>query len=477
MTDIFNLSQTYRELPEVFWTEAKVRDIPEAEVVLFNEELAEALNIGKDPENYIDVLSGKGLAAPPIAEAYAGHQFGQFTMLGDGRAVLLGEHVTNNGEIYDVQLKGSGRTEYSRMGDGLAPMGPMLREYIISESLHALGIPTNRSLAVMSTGDRVMREAPFPGAILARVASSHLRVGTFEYAARLSKEHIKMLADYAIERHYPDLKDKEDKYYLFLESVAHAQSYLISEWMGVGFIHGVMNTDNMTISGESIDFGPCAFMDQYDQDTVFSSIDTEGRYRYRNQPAIGQWNLSKLAEALIPLLDDEEEKAVSKAEDALQKYRDLYQAYWLKKMANKLGIISLEEDDVEIILEWLNILEENRADYTSAFRNLTNRHLTRLTFDDTERFKTWFNSWQEVLGSKKETIDEAYQVMKAVNPAVIPRNHMVENAIDKAVQHSDFSQVHELIGVLKKPYSDDHDDKFKQPPEPGEEVANTFCGT
>lgn len=476
MSNIFNMEYSYKELPEVFWVEKDVRDIPNPEVVLFNEELAEVLNLPLNPEKYTEVLSGKGLNETPIAMAYAGHQFGGFSMLGDGRALLLGEHVTDEGLRYDIHLKGTGRTEFSRAGDGLAAVGPMTREFIISEAMHALGIPTNRALAVMKTGDTVRRETILPGAVMARVASSHLRVGTFEYTGRLSSEHVKTLADYAIDRHYPAIKDHEDKYLLFLESVAHAQSYLISEWMGVGFIHGVMNTDNMTISGESIDFGPCAFMDQYDQDTVFSSIDTEGRYRYRHQPAIGQWNLSKLAEVLIPILDADEEKAVEKAQGALQKYRDLYQAYWLKKMANKIGIVSLEENDVDIIMEWLNILEEEKADYTLSFRHLTNQEISELPFQSSERFKSWYDQWQEVLNQKKESLEEAYTVMKAVNPAVIPRNHIVEEALN-AAENNDFSKVKDLMEVLKQPYSDNHEEKYKYPPKPGEEVLQTFCGT
>lgn len=477
MSTMFNMSHTYKELPEVFWSEAEVREMPDPKMILFNDKLAEVLGLSARSDDFLDVLAGKGLETSPIALAYAGHQFGQFTMLGDGRAVLLGEHVTKDGVRYDIQLKGTGRTEFSRMGDGLAPVGPMIREYIISEALHALGVPTNRSLAVMTTGDTAEREASYPAAVLARVASSHLRVGTFEYAARLSVEHVKSLADYSIERHYPNLKDNEDKYLLFLESVAHAQSYLISEWMGIGFIHGVMNTDNMTISGESIDFGPCAFMDSYDQDALFSSIDAQGRYRYRNQPAIGQWNLSKLAEALIPLIDEDEEKAKQKAEDVLQKYRDLYQAYWLKKQANKLGIISLEESDVDLILEWLNILEVHQADYTLSFRNLTNNEISKLPFKDDEQFKEWFKSWQDTLNDKTETMEEVYTLMKAVNPAVIPRNHIVNQAIDDAVNHEDYSKVHELVETLKTPYVDGHDSRFTTPPEPGEEVKHTFCGT
>lgn len=475
MAEKFNWSHTYKELPEVFWTEVDMMDAPEAEMVLFNKNLAAVLNLPENPNDYTDIFTGRGMDKP-IALAYAGHQFGHFNMLGDGRAALLGEHVTPSGERYDVHLKGTGRTEFSRNGDGLAAVGPMIREYIISEALHALGIPTNRTLGVMETGRTVVREKNLPGAVLARVASSHIRVGTFEYAARLSKEHVQTLADYTIERHYPKIKHSENKYELFLESVAHAQSYLISEWMGVGFIHGVMNTDNMTVSGESIDFGPCAFMNQYDQDTVYSSIDTEGRYRYRNQPAIGQWNLSKLAEALIPILDDNEDEAVKKAEKVLGQYRDLYQAYWLKKMANKLGIIKLEENDVDVILEWLDILEENQADYTSAFRNLTNNEISKLEFNTTERFSKWFESWQSLLEGKEATLDEAYTVMKAVNPAVIPRNHIVENAVS-AAENGDYSQAEALIEVLKYPYVDEHDEVYKNPPKPDEEITATFCGT
>lgn len=475
----FNFKQSYKEeLPEDFWVESSVAAVPDPKPVLFNETLAEELGVSTRMEDgLIRMLAGQDLEAAPISMAYAGHQFGNFTMLGDGRAILLGEHVIGSGEMYDVQLKGTGRTEFSRMGDGKGPLGPMLREYIISEALHALGVPTNRSLAVVRTGEAVRREKPFPGAVLTRVASSHIRVGTFEYAARLSTDHVKDLADYAIRRHYPDLADKDDKYELFLDSVIHAQSYLLGEWMGAGFIHGVMNTDNTTISGESIDFGPCAFMDEYDQEQWFSSIDEGGRYRYKNQPGIAQWNLAKFAECLIPLLDDDKDEAVKIAQDALDKYKNLYQGYWLKKMANKLGIVELEEGDADTILELLNMMEEHHADYTQSFRYLALDETEALPFSDEAAFKEWYDKWQTLLEGKEESVEDAYELMRSVNPAVIPRNHLVEEALFEAVNHSDFTKLEALVDTLKYPYSDDHDEKYKRPPRKEEVVQHTFCGT
>lgn len=480
MTFGFNFETTYKNLSSHFYTETLPEKSGSPEVLLFNDRLADSLGLDKKA-----LSSGKGAEAlvgndiigdTPLAMAYAGHQFGQFTMLGDGRALLLGEHM-HKGERYDVQLKGSGRTEYSRSGDGRAPLGPMLREYIISEAMHALGIPTTRSLAVTLTGDVIMREQALKSAVLTRVASSHLRAGTFQYAIMESEEAVKLLTDYAIERHYPDFADKENKYELFLEAVVHAQSYLIAKWQSIGFIHGVMNTDNMAISGETIDYGPCAFIDYYDPKTVFSSIDVQGRYQFRNQPGIAQWNLAKFAETLIPLLDENQDKAIEIAQEKLDDYKNLYQTYWLTNMVNKLGIATPEESDVELVLEFLEILEEEALDHTSTFRALSLGNAADIEVKDLETFDEWVKKWQSALENKDQASEDAYRLMKSVNPAVIPRNHLVEEALFHAVKTDDMSKVEKLVEIFKDPYSDEHDEYYRRPPKEEEMIQNTFCGT
>lgn len=480
MTFGFNFETTYKNLSSHFYTEENPGATSNPEIVLFNDRLADSLGLDKAALNSSEgagVLTGNEIIKDtPLAMAYAGHQFGQFTMLGDGRALLLGEHM-HQGERYDVQLKGSGRTEYSRSGDGRAPLGPMLREYIISEAMHALGVPTTRSLAVTLTGDSVMRETALKSAVLTRVASSHLRGGTFQYAIIESEEAVKELADYAIERHYPDFIDKENKYELFLEAVVHAQSYLIAKWQSIGFIHGVMNTDNMAISGETIDYGPCAFIDYYDPKTVFSSIDVQGRYQFRNQPGIAQWNLAKFAETLIPLLDDDQDKAIEIAQEKLDNYKDLYQTYWLTDMVNKLGIVKPEESDVELVLEFLEILEEEALDHTSTFRALSLGQEADIKVKDEETFTAWLKKWQSALDEKEQSTDDAYRLMKSVNPAVIPRNHLVEEALFYAVKTDDMSKVEKLVEIFKNPYSDEHEEYYRRPPKDEEMIQNTFCGT
>ena len=480
MTFGFNFETTYKNLSSHFYTETLPEKSGSPEVLLFNDRLADSLGLDKKA-----LSSGKGaealvgndiIADTPLAMAYAGHQFGQFTMLGDGRALLLGEHM-HKGERYDVQLKGSGRTEYSRSGDGRAPLGPMLREYIISEAMHALGIPTTRSLAVTLTGDVIMREQALKSAVLTRVASSHLRAGTFQYAIMESEEAVKQLTDYAIERHYPDFADKENKYELFLEAVVHAQSYLIAKWQSIGFIHGVMNTDNMAISGETIDYGPCAFIDYYDPKTVFSSIDVQGRYQFRNQPGIAQWNLAKFAKTLIPLLDENQDKAIEIAQEKLDDYKNLYQTYWLTNMVNKLGIATPEESDVELVLEFLEILEEEALDHTSTFRALSLGNAADIEVKDLETFDEWVKKWQSALENKDQASEDAYRLMKSVNPAVIPRNHLVEEALFHAVKTDDMSKVEKLVEIFKDPYSDEHDEYYRRPPKEEEMIQNTFCGT
>lgn len=480
MTFGFNFETTYKQLAPHFYTETEPERSSSPEILLFNTGLALSLGLeasALDSPEGAEVLSGnKIVGETPIAMAYAGHQFGNFTQLGDGRAVLLGEHVHDD-QRYDVQLKGSGRTKYSRSGDGRGPLGPMLREYVISEAMHALRIPTTRSLAVTLTGDTVIRETVQKSAVLTRIASSHLRAGTFQYAIIESEEAAKELADYAIGRHYPDFADKENKYELFLEAVVHAQSYLIAKWQSVGFIHGVMNTDNMTISGESIDYGPCAFMDYYDPKTVYSSIDVQGRYQFRNQPGIAQWNLAKFAETLLPLLHEDQEKAIEIAQEKLDNYKNLYQAYWLSDMVNKIGMPAPEESDVALVLDLLEILEEEALDYTSTFRALSLGNIESIKVEDEEKLREWLSRWEAALREKGQSIEDARTLMVNTNPAVIPRNHLVEEALFYAEKTDDLSKAKKLIEVLQTPFDDSHDEYYKRPPHEEEMIRNTFCGT
>ena len=374
--------------------------------------------------------------ASPLAQAYAGHQFGYFTMLGDGRAILLGEQITPQDERMDIQLKGSGRTPYSRGGDGRAALGPMLREYIISEAMHALGIPTTRSLAVVATGQPVTRERELPGAILTRVASSHVS-GDFSIRKGAgTTEDLRILADYTLQRHYPeaDHGDGANRYLVLLQEVIKRQAALIAKWQLVGFIHGVMNTDNMTLSGETIDYGPCAFMDTFDPNTVFSSIDSQGRYAYVNQPYIAAWNLARLAESLLPLLHEDEEQAVKLAEGAIGTFTDLYHELWLAGMRAKLGIFHEEEDDESLIEGLLKMMKNHQADYTNTFRALTFDKLEDTPLNGTSELASWYERWQARIGSQQESKEQSHQLMRSSNPAVIPRNHRVEEALEAAEQ-------------------------------------------
>lgn len=375
-------------------------------------------------------------------------------MLGDGRAILLGEQVLPEGGRVDIQLKGPGRTPYSRGGDGRAALGPMLREYIISEAMHGLGIPTTRSLAVVTTGETVIRETGLPGAIMTRVASSHLRVGTFQFAAKWGTiEELRTLADYAIERHFPDIEADESRYLSLLQEVVKRQAELIAQWQLVGFIHGVMNTDNMTISGETIDYGPCAFMDAYDPATVFSSIDRQGRYAYGNQPVIGGWNLARFAESLLPLLHDDEDQAVTLAQDKISIFNDLYHSNWLAGMRAKLGIFNEETQDEALINGILSMMKKHGADYTNTFRALTFDKMEDTVLFGTPEFAQWQELWQARLGRQKESKESSNQLMQNSNPAVIPRNHRVEEALEAAVEQEDYSVMERLLDVLANPYA------------------------
>ena len=480
----WHLEHSYASLPEIFYKETQPERAEFPELVLFNWNLAETLGLDSRSLQLTssEVFSGNTIpeGGLPIAQAYAGHQFGSFTMLGDGRAILLGEQVTPDGKRFDIQLKGAGRTAFSRMGDGRAPLGPMLREYIISEAMHALGIPSTRALALVTTGEAVSRSKMLPGAVLTRVAESHLRVGTFEYAARTEDEgNVKVLADYAIRRHYPEIADEadEDKYKKFLDAVIDRQASLISKWQLAGFVHGVMNTDNMTISGETIDYGPCAFIDTYDPEASFSSIDINKRYRYRNQPGIAQWNLARFAETLLPLLDPDKEKAVEIAQQSLSAFGQLYNEHWQAGMRDKLGLVSGEKADDDIAMELLDLMAHHKADYTQTFRMLALDAPDDVSFNGSERFKDWHSRWTARLEAQDATLEAAHILMRSVNPAVIPRNHLVEEALDLAVEQGDYSKASKLIEVLSNPFDDGHDKEYKMPPDDDDKVHMTFCGT
>ncbi|MEH7301249.1 protein adenylyltransferase SelO [Neobacillus drentensis] len=480
----WNFDNSYTKLPDSFFKSTNPTPVNSPQLVILNGTLAKSLGLNVQAlqgEEGIDVFAGNKIpeGGSPLAQAYAGHQFGHFTMLGDGRAVLIGEQITPENERVDIQLKGPGRTPFSRGGDGRAGLGPMLREYIISEAMHALGIPTTRSLAVVTTGEPVYREIVLPGAILTRVAASHIRVGTFQYAARFGTvEDLRALADYTISRHYPDIKDDENKYLSFLKEVIKRQAALIARWQLVGFIHGVMNTDNMTISGETIDYGPCAFMDEYSPATVFSSIDREGRYAYGNQPYIAVWNLARLAESLLALINENQDEAVRLAEEALSGYGALFEGRWLEGMRAKLGIFNEEEQDESLVKELLQLMEKHRADFTNTFLALTfDTQKDTALFVDPE-FTQWHEKWQSRLGNQQESNELSHELMRKSNPSVIPRNHRVEEALEAAVEQGDFSVLYKLLQVISKPYAHSPEqEEYCTLPAPSGRPYQTFCGT
>lgn len=481
----WNFDNSYARLPHSFYSKLNPTPVRSPEISILNDSLASSLGLNAEAlrsSQGVAVLAGNSIpeGAIPLAQAYAGHQFGYFNMLGDGRAILIGEQIAPSGERFDIQLKGPGRTPYSRGGDGRAALGPMLREYIISEAMYALGIPTTRSLAVVSTGQAVIRESELPGAILTRVAASHLRVGTFQYASNwCGIEDLRTLADYTLQRHYPEADGSENRYLALLQAVMKRQASLIAKWQLVGFIHGVMNTDNMAISGETIDYGPCAFMDVYHPDTVFSSIDREGRYAYGNQPNIGGWNLARFAEAILPLLHDNELKAVELAEEALNEYFELYHGHWLGGMRAKLGILDEDEQDEALIKDLLTLMQKHRADYTNTFRALTldSREEQSSLFDSPEYIQ-WHEQWQARLAKQPRSKEDSLQLMRSSNPAVIPRNHRVEEALDAASQEGDYSVMQRLLDVLSNPfaYSSDQDEYCALPPA-SSRPYRTYCGT
>ena len=480
----WNLDNSYARLPKSFFTSLNPTPVRSPKLIILNDPLATSLGLNVQAlqsEDGVAVLAGNRIpeGALPLAQAYAGHQFGHFTMLGDGRALLLGEQITPLGERFDIQLKGSGRTPYSRGGDGRAALGPMLREYIISEAMHALGIPTTRSLAVVTTGESVIRETDLPGAILTRVAASHLRVGTFQYVSKWGTvEDLRILADYTLQRHFPDVDADENRYLSLLQEVIKRQAALIAKWQLVGFIHGVMNTDNMAISGETIDYGPCAFMDAYDPATVFSSIDTQGRYAYGNQPHIAGWNLARFAETLLPLLHDNQEQAVKLAQDAISDFTELYHRNWLAGMRAKLGIFNEELEDESLIEDLLSMMQKYRADYTNTFRALTFDKPEDTVLFGTPEFAQWHELWQARLGRQQESKASSHQLMRNSNPAVIPRNHRVEEALEAAVKQGDYSVMERLLDVLSSPYAHSPEQAdYSTLPAQSTRPYRTFCGT
>lgn len=483
---------SYARLPDVFFAPVDPSPVEAPRLVAFNRALAGELGLDADAlERHGAGYFSGNVALPgslPLAMAYAGHQFGQFVpQLGDGRAILLGEVIDRDGRRRDIQLKGAGQTPYSRRGDGRAALGPVLREYIVSEAMHALGIPTTRALAAVATGQPVYRDRVLPGAVFTRVAASHIRVGTFQFfAARGDTDNVRVLADHVIDRHYPALKGAEQPYLALLDAVADRQASLIARWLGVGFIHGVMNTDNMTISGETIDFGPCAFMDRYDPRTVYSSIDRNGRYAFGNQPMIGQWNIARLAEALLALLSDDQDKAVEMANAAVGRFMERFQAHWKAVIRAKIGLGADEEDDDQgLIRDLLVTLYEQKADYTLAFRRLADAAEGAAADDALQdlletpgALTPWLALWRARLAREAGTAEARATAMRRVNPAFIPRNHKVEEALAAAVDHGDFSLFTALNDVLARPYDDQPAfAAYAVPPKPGEEITATFCGT
>jgi len=487
----FPFDNSYARLPSHFFARQMPAQAAEPWLIKLNEPLVAELGLDVEAlkRDGAAIFSGNLVpeGADPLAMAYSGHQFGQFNpQLGDGRAILLGEVVDRDGKRRDIQLKGAGQTPFSRRGDGRAAIGPVLREYIVSEAMYALGIPATRALAAVSTGEPVYRERVLPGAVFTRVAASHIRVGTFQFfAARGDTDGVRALSDHVIERHYPEVAGAENRYLALYEAVAERQAGLIARWLHVGFIHGVMNTDNMTVSGETIDFGPCAFMDAYDPGTVFSSIDQQGRYAYANQPGIGQWNLARLGETLIALFDEDQDKAVDLANGVITGYGARFQAHWLDGMRKKIGLVSEEDGDLTLVHALLSAMQAGQADFTLAFRRLSTlaghddaegEFLS--TFDGIGEAMGWLPGWRERLSRDPQTAEERSTAMLAFNPAFIPRNHRIEQAINAAMDDGDFSLFEALLQVLAKPYEDQPGfAAYMEPPKLEERVLQTFCGT
>ena len=486
----FVFDNTYARELEGSYVTWKAAPVARPRLVKLNRELAEELGLDADAldsEEGARIFAGNEIpeGAAPLAQAYAGHQFGGFVpQLGDGRALLLGEVIDRNGRRRDIQLKGSGPTPFSRAGDGRAALGPVLREYLIGEAMHALGIPTTRALAAVLTGEPVFRETALPGAVLTRVAASHIRVGTFQFfAARGEQAKVRRLADYAIDRHYPELKGEANPYLGLLERVRDKQAALIASWMHVGFIHGVMNTDNMAISGETIDYGPCAFMDHYDPATVFSSIDTHGRYAYANQPRIAQWNLARFAETLLPLIDADRNRAIARATEVVNAFPEQYERHWLKGMRAKLGLVSEEEADLNLATRFLTAMVAKKVDYTLAFRYLADGALgqeepIRALFGDPSAYDIWSGHWRARLARETVVPSVRAQAMRRANSAFIPRNHRVEEALSAAVERGDYAPFETLLNILAHPFDDQPEfAAFAEPAPEGRGCYRTFCGT
>ena len=475
----WNLQSNYTQISDKLFSELKPDEVTNPRTVIVNDELAKMLGLnlkGISEKDLSNLFSGNQLpnGAKPFAQAYAGHQFGQFTILGDGRAHIVGEQVTPEGEIFDIQYKGSGRTPYSRGGDGKAALGPMLREYLISEAMYHLGIPTTRSLAVVETGEKVYREVPLKGSILTRVASSHIRIGTFQFlAAHKDYEGMQALLDFSIKRHFRNLKFTKNVTVEFIQAVMQKQIKLIVDWMRVGFIHGVMNTDNSTISGETIDYGPCAFMDSYDAKTVFSSIDTQGRYSFANQPSIIHWNLVRLAESLLPLIDKNEKKSIEIAQNTLNEFSSLFKNEWLQMMRKKIGIDDRSEEDEELISNLVNWMQNKSPDFTNTFCNLMNyNHANDEVFGDND-FATWKKNWQERVNNK-----EYLKTMANTNPVLIPRNYLVEEALNEAETKGNLNKFNDLNKAISSPYQIEKVNiKYLITPSKTNIPYKTFCGT
>jgi uncharacterized protein YdiU (UPF0061 family) len=490
--DFFTFDNTYARLPEHFYARLPPTSVAAPRLIRLNEKLARALGLDAEklasPEG-LQFLAGNRVppGSEPIAMAYAGHQFGGFVpQLGDGRAILLGEIVDPAGVRRDIQLKGAGPTPFSRRGDGRAALGPVLREFIVSEAMAALGIPTTRALAAVTTGETVLRERAMPGAVLARVASSHIRVGTFQFfASRGDVDATRRLADYTIARHYPQCRDALNPYAALLNAVISRQAELVAKWLLVGFIHGVMNTDNMSIAGETIDYGPCAFMDSFNPAMVYSSIDERGRYAYGNQPRIAQWNLARLAEALLPLLDEDKNAAVAQAQDAIDEFTAHFEAVYQSGIARKLGLLQPKPEDLALGQDLLKLMARNAADFTLTFRGLNDAvanseadAAVRGQFGDALAFDEWAARWRRRLTEDGGDHVLRRAAMKAANPRFIPRNHLVEEAILAAVDNGDFSYFETLMTVLAAPYDEQPGfSRYGEPPRPDQIVHQTFCGT
>ncbi|MBD3315294.1 MAG: YdiU family protein [Chitinivibrionales bacterium] len=474
---------TYLSLPQTLFVRQSPCPVEKPRLLVLNYALAQDLGLDIEwlcSKEGVQTLAGNSVVpgSEPIAQAYAGHQFGHFTMLGDGRAILLGEHITPDGRRFDIQLKGSGRTPFSRDGDGRAAVGPMMREYLISEAMHFLGIPTTRSLAVVATGEKVRRERQLDGAVLVRVASSHIRVGTFEFAAAGGDSStLRKLLDYTIVRHYPDLLKVPSRALAFLECVMDRQAELIARWMHVGFVHGVMNTDNMALSGETIDYGPCAFMDSYNPATVFSSIDTAGRYAFGNQPAVAQWNLARFAETLLPFINPDDTETAARAEEVIDRFPQHFRRFWLDGMLRKVGIKEERPGDDTLVESFLGLMQRYKLDYTETFRMLATAQETELA-QWPAQLEAWRNRWIARVEAQPDGREEATGICAAANPAVIPRNHLVEETLAAVVEENDFGPLNDLLDALAHPYESGRSaERYEKAPEHPDPNYRTFCGT